>query len=95
MSNMNTNTQPIQIQVLREGQPDYNYMPQPPSLVEATVSHITSAVTQSAANMLLQAQMGLYDLRMGTNYRTIRNELVRERRNKEFEKKIGLVAVNR
>lgn len=38
----------------------------------------------------LQAEMLVYDLLHGTNYRTIRNTLLREQRNRAFEKKLGL-----
>lgn len=38
----------------------------------------------------LQAEMLVYDLLHGTNYRRIRNHLVREKRNREFELRIGI-----
>lgn len=38
----------------------------------------------------LQAEMLVYDLFHGTNYRVIRNHLMREKRNREFELRIGL-----
>lgn len=42
----------------------------------------------------LQAEMLWYDIRHRTHYRRIRNELAREKRNREFEMKIGLVKAN-
>lgn len=41
----------------------------------------------------LQAEMLMYDLLHGTNYRRIRNHLVREKRNREFELRIGIAKV--
>lgn len=38
----------------------------------------------------LQLEMLWYDLTHGTHYRQIRNQLVREKRNQEFELKIGI-----
>lgn len=38
----------------------------------------------------LQAEMLVYDVLHGTNYRSIRNHLMREKRNREFELKIGI-----
>jgi uncharacterized protein with von Willebrand factor type A (vWA) domain len=70
----NQNTQPtIQLEVNRDGQPDYEYMPQPPSNVEALQAAVHDKVAQ---------------------YRSIRNELYREKRNQRFEKSIGIVAIN-
>jgi hypothetical protein len=91
----NQNTQPtIQLEVNRDGQPDYEYMPQPPSNVEALQAAVHDKVAQVTGYVALQARMASYDLIMGTNYRSIRNELMREQRNHKFEKSIGLVAIN-
>jgi hypothetical protein len=43
----------------------------------------------------LQATMAVYDTLHGTHYRDIRNRLAREKRNHDFEARIGLVAVNK
>jgi hypothetical protein len=91
----NQNTQPtIQLEVNRDGQPDYEYMPQPPSNVEALQAAVHDKVAQVTGYVALQARMASYDLIHGTEYRSIRNELYREKRNQRFEKSIGIVAIN-
>lgn len=39
----------------------------------------------------IQAEMFVYDLLHGTNYRQVRNRLMAEMRNRRFEQKLGLV----
>jgi hypothetical protein len=69
--------------------------PPEPSITERTVSNVQAAITGFTGNVALQTQMFVYDALHGTNYRDIRNTLVAENRNAEFEKKIGLVATKR
>lgn len=64
-----------------------------PSHVEALQTAFKSTTQQFTANVRMQARMALYDLTHGTEYRRIRNELVRQKRNREFEQSIGLVAI--
>lgn len=39
----------------------------------------------------MQAEMFIYDLLHGTNYRKVRNDLIREAKNKAFEQRLGLI----
>jgi hypothetical protein len=41
----------------------------------------------------LQVEMAVYDILHGTEYRTIRNALIKEKRNREWEARHGLVRV--
>lgn len=68
-------------------------IPQVPTHIEALQAVFKSKTTQLAANARMQARMALYDARRGTKYRKIYNELARQKRNREFEKSIGLVAI--
>lgn len=43
----------------------------------------------------LQAEMLMYDLLHGTNYRRIRNTLARQERNRRFEARLGLEPVGK
>ena len=42
-------------------------------------------------SLRLQAEMFAYDLLHGTSYRQVRNRLMREQRNRQFEQRLGLV----
>lgn len=81
---MNTNTQ-LEIRIDGELQT--------PTHIEALQAVFKSTTQQFTANARIQARMALYDLRYGTDYRRIRNELARKKRNEEFERSIGLVAI--
>lgn len=81
--------------VTQDGELNQELSVLPPSNVEAIVSHVQGAVEAFAGNVVLQARMALFDLKHGTNYRQIRNELVEQKRRHEFEQRIGLVAVGR
>lgn len=48
-------------------------------------------IAQFRGYISLQLEMAKYDILHGTNYRRIRNDLVREQRNRSFESRIGLV----
>lgn len=52
-------------------------------------------VKQGREIIRLQLQMIVYDLFHGTHYRTIRNTLVREKRNQEFELAIGIMPLDK
>lgn len=47
-------------------------------------------IEQLIGRAQLQVEMAAYDLIHRTNYRRIRNDLVREKRNRAFEAKLGL-----
>lgn len=70
--------------VVRDGEIDkeLSVIPKKPGLKEH-VSSLTAAIN-------LQLEMIRYDLVHGTNYRKIRNDLVREKRNRAFEARIGI-----
>lgn len=84
---MKQNTNNLEITITRDGQVTNEFQP---TIADAAVSHVQAAV----GALSLQVRMAVYDVRYGTDYRTIRNNLVREKRNHEFEKSIGLVAIN-
>jgi len=64
-----------------------------PTIKERVVSHVEARISHVTANIALQARMALYDARYGTHYRQVRNKLAREKRNREFERAIGLVKI--
>lgn len=66
-----------------------------PSLTERLQSHVEATISRFTGNIALQARMAVYDTLHGTNYRQVRNQLVREQRNQEFERSVGLVAVGK
>ncbi len=67
----------------------------PPSPVEVALTHVGNAVGRFTGAVALQARMAVFDTLHGTNYRHIRNELVEQKRRENFEKSIGLVAIDR
>lgn len=85
---MSTNTNTLQnFQVYVDGEL------QSPTITERLQSHVEARISHIKGSLVLQARMAMYDARFGTNYRQVRNQLARERRNREFEKSIGLVSV--
>lgn len=46
-------------------------------------------------NIRLETRMFVFDALHGTNYRQIRHDLVEQRRRRDFEASIGLIAVDR
>lgn len=66
---------------------------QTPTITARLQSHVEARISHIKGNLVLQARMAVYDARFDTNYRQVRNKLARERRNREFEKSIGLVPV--
>jgi hypothetical protein len=93
--NEKTQNQPININIYRDGELAEEYLPVQPSHVEAITGAIGEALGKFTGNIALQARMATYDALHGTGYRSIRNQLVRENRNKAFEAKIGLIAVEK
>lgn len=68
---------------------------QSPTHVEALQAAFKSKTTQVSANARMQVRIVLYDLTHRTKYRRIRNQLARERRNREFEKSIGICLIGK
>jgi hypothetical protein len=64
------------------------------SPVEATRGLVMGKVAQLGGNVIKQAQMAWFDAREGTNYRSIYNTLQAEKRKKQFEHRIGLIALH-
>jgi len=90
----NQNTQPT-LQVTRDGQPDYEYMPVPPSPVEALQAAVADKLNQFTGHVVLQARMALFDRMHGTNYRHIRNTLVEQEKRRSFADSIGLILIDK
>lgn len=82
---MNANTK-ISFTVTRDGEVD-NELSQ--------VNNKGRIVNRLYGTIQLQTELFIYDLLHGTDYRRIRNRLVRDKRNAEFEARIGLIAVNK
>jgi hypothetical protein len=81
---MNANTYTKPFIVKREGEIDEDL-----SILKPKVT-IKDILGDSVKNSRLQAKMFVYDTLHRTQYRRIRNKLVQERRNREFESSIGL-----
>lgn len=82
-----------QILVTRDGHIDYTYMPQPATLLESILSYFTASFTRLVREVVLQLRMLIYDTLHGSNYRHIRNSLVKQKREAEFIASIGLKRV--
>ena len=85
---MNNNTN---IQILRDGRPDYEYMPTPPTALEQAASIITSSIAKVTGKLVLEARMIAYDTMHSTNYREIKHEVTRRDREQRFIASIGLI----
>lgn len=66
---------------------------QEPSKLERSVTHVEQSISRFKAHVVLQARIVTFDVLHGTNYRQIRNQLIKQKRQEEFEKMIGLVKV--
>ena len=78
------------IQVLRDGQPDYQYMPVPPTVIEQALSHVQAATAALVGEVALQSKMISYDLLHRTSFRSVRNEIVRRDKETQYLASIGL-----
>lgn len=61
----------------------------------AAFEAVKGVCTNLLGTLALEAKLVTYDAIHNTNYRTIRHDLVRQERNKQFEAAIGLVAIKR
>lgn len=75
-----------ELQITRDGQVTNEFQP---TIADAAVSHVQAAV----GALSLQVRMFTFDTLHGTNYRSIRNQLVEQKRREEFVKSIGLIAI--
>lgn len=80
------NTNNPEITITRDGEVTNEFQP---TIADAAVSHVQAAV----GALSLQVRMFTFDTIHGTNYRSIRNQLVEQKKREEFVKSIGLVAV--
>jgi hypothetical protein len=80
---MNYNTQPKQFIVIED------------SVLVPELSYIPPTGLEYTGELALQARMGLFDAIHGTDYRSIRNNLVEQQKRKVFEKRIGLIAIHK
>lgn len=81
--------------VNRDGQIDPELSVLPVTGIEALVDNARNAVIGFVGNVGLQARMALFDAKHGTHYRSIRNELVEQKKRSEFEQRIGLIAIGK
>lgn len=80
--------------VMRDGEIDTELSVLPPSGIERVALKIREGVSRFGGHVAMQTRMAVFDTLHGTNYRTIRNELVEQKRRQEFEHSIGLVAID-
>lgn len=81
------------LQVLRDGEADYNYMPEPPSMLDTIVSHVGATVGSFIGKVSLETKMLTYDTLHSSHYRQIRHDLVKKQKEAKFLESIGLVKV--
>lgn len=74
--------------VTRDGEVDKNLSTLAPRRTPVTV--LQTGLIHLRQETRLQAKMAVYDVLHGTQYRRIRNQLAAERRNREFEARIGI-----
>lgn len=86
--NANTTTQTKEFIVYRDGEVDKELSTLEPHITPVSV--LKSGIGKFYGFVSLQAEMAVYDVLHGTNYRVVRNQLVREKRNQAFESRIGL-----
>lgn len=84
--NANINIQPKNFIVTIDGEvsKELSQITRPPRTVDRLYTGVQ-----------LQAEMLMYDLLHGTNYRRIRNSLARQERNRRFEARLGLEPVGK
>lgn len=83
----NQTHQPLQIEVLRDGEPDFDYMP---TRAETALTAVHGLFTTLTAKARENGREIVYDAIHGTNYHSIKRELLREKRNRDWEASIGL-----
>jgi hypothetical protein len=66
----------------------------PPTGIEAVAANVRAGISHVTGAIALQARMATFDTLHGTNYRRIRNNLVAQKRREDFERSIGLVAID-
>lgn len=66
-----------------------------PSRLELARAGVVNGIARAIDHVRLETRMVAFDALHGTNYRTIRHELVEQKRRAQFEKSIGLVAVGK
>lgn len=81
--------------VTRDGEVDEQLSVLPPTGLEAVAEHVQAAFQRFTGNIALQTRMAVFDTIHGTNYRRIRNELVEQQKREQFERSIGIVAIDR
>lgn len=87
---MNNKTETLQnFEVYRDGELDQELTHAGPTLAETVVQGLQSVVEHAK----LQSTMFVYDTVHRTNYRSIRNSLMAEKRNRQHEAAIGLERV--
>lgn len=89
--NKETQIQPIQLQITRDGEVTQEFQPEPPTLAENALNGLHSAI----GHIRLETRMIVFDALHGTNYREIRHQLVLEKKRKAFEESIGIIAVEK
>lgn len=87
MTNTQTNETLPNFTVMRDGELDTELNPAAPTIAE----HVLDGLQAATEAVKLQTRMFAYDALHHTNYRAIRNKLVRERKEAEYIASIGLV----
>lgn len=88
------NTQPnkvINLEVRRDGEIDYDYMPVPPTVLEQAQARLSHYIGEIAIDLKAR----VFDYRHGTEFASIRRGLLLEKKKARFADSIGLVAVKR
>lgn len=85
----NTNETLQDFIVTRDGSIDEELTPSTPNVAEAVLGGLQAATEA----IKLQASMYVYDRIHGTAYRSIRNALVKEKKNRQYEASIGIERV--
>jgi len=66
-----------------------------PSRLELARESVLNGISRAIDHVKLETRMVAFDALHGTNYRTIRHELVEKQKRERFEASIGLVAVGK
>jgi hypothetical protein len=64
-------------------------------VLQGVSNTITNTIGNMASTARLEVRMAVFDAIHGTDYRRIRHELMEQKRRKDFENSIGLVAVGK
>lgn len=81
--------------VYRDGEVDPEFIEAQPTVIDVAMNRVREGINHFAGNIAIQTRMASFDVVHGTDYRHIRNKLMEQKKREEFERSIGLVAIDK